>query len=555
MKSLLSLLFVTTALLLNAQVAPDKYFVKFSDKNNSPYSIDQPEEFLTQRAIDRRDRYNIEITGQDIPVNPGYLDGVAATGAQLLNATKWLNGVTIYTDDPAVLDAISELPYVEGTYKASYSRSGVKPKPFFTPEYIVTENYEYQTFKSGNELNYGGAYNQIEMLNGIALHNNGYRGQGMVIAVLDAGFMNADYLEVFDTLWDNNSILGSKDFVDHSGTVYDYSGHGTSVLSTMGGYIAGELIGTAPDASYWLLRSEESINGTPENLIEEYNWVSAAEFADSVGADLINSSLGYTEFDDPEMNHTYEDLDGNTTVITRGADIAASKGILVVNSAGNSGGSLWYYVGAPADGDSVFSIGAVSPEGDLASFSSHGPTADGRIKPNVVGQGAPAHVANAFGGYGGGYGTSFSSPVIAGMTACLWQAHPWKTNYEIMMTLQQSASLSGNPNNDMGYGIPDYNMAFTILSVSNQDKNELGLILYPNPVNNRLYIQVQIDSVESLYISITDETGKLIYSATYETPYAGMQIIPIDAVASFSSGIYFVEVISSDKVFSSKFLK
>ncbi|MCF8233925.1 MAG: S8 family serine peptidase [Bacteroidales bacterium] len=555
MKSLLSILLLTSALLLNAQVAPDKYFVKFSDKNNSPYSIDQPEEFLTQRAIDRRDRYDIEITEQDIPVNPGYLDGVAATGAQLLNATKWLNGVTIYTDDPAVLDAISELPYVEGTYKASHSRAGVKPKPFFASEYIITENYEYQIFKSGNELDYGGAYNQIEMLNGIPLHNNGYRGQGMVIAVLDAGFMNADYLEVFDTLWNNNRILGSKDFVDHSGTVYDYSSHGTSVLSTMGGYIAGELIGTAPDASYWLLRSEESINGSPENLIEEYNWVSAAEFADSVGADLINSSLGYTEFDDPEMNHTYEDLDGNTTVITRGADIAANKGILVVNSAGNSGGSLWYYVGAPADGDSVFSIGAVTPEGELAGFSSHGPTSDGRIKPNVVGQGAPAHVAFAFGGYGGGYGTSFSSPVIAGMTACLWQAHPWKTNYEIMMALQQSASLAGDPNNDMGYGIPDYNMAFTILSVNNQDKNSPGLILYPNPVNNRLYIQVQVDSVDSLYISITDETGKLVYSATYETAYAGTQIIPVDAVASFSSGIYFVEVISTGKVLTGKFIK
>ncbi len=301
------------------------------------------------------------------------------------------------------------------------------------------------------------------MLNGIALHDMGYDGTGMTIAVLDAGFLHADTLRVFDSLWMNGQILGTKDFVSpQSPDIFGAHYHGAMVLSTMGGNWPGKMVGTAPHAHYWLLRSED---GGSEYLIEELNWVSAAEFADSVGADVINSSLGYTTFDNPSQNHTYADMDGNTTPITIGADMAVSKGMIVVNSAGNDGGSSWQYIDAPADGDSVFSIGAVTASGNYASFSSTGPTYDGRIKPNVVAQGSGSTIINPYNGLvSTGSGTSFSSPITAGMVACLWSAHPNKRTTQIMDAIQQSGSLAGNPNNQLGWGIPDYLAAHNLLS-------------------------------------------------------------------------------------------
>ncbi len=554
MKYLFYLTLFLIAGMLEAQVAPDKYFVKFTDKAGSPYSIDQPEEFLSQRAIDRRENYNIDITEQDIPVNPQYLQGVASTGAQLLNPTKWLNGVTVYTTEQSVLDEINLLPYVESVYKASSGKEPTDEKIFFAREYYENTVFRGYKPKSIAYLDYGDGWDQIATINGIPLHDLGYQGQGMLIAVLDAGFYNVDGHTVFDSLWDNNRIIATKDFVDHSGTVFDYSGHGTSVLSIMGGYAAGELIGTAPMASYILLRSEESIGGAPENIIEEYNWVSAAEYADSAGADIINSSLGYTEFDDPSQNHVYEDLDGNTTVITRGADIAASKGILVTNSAGNSGNDLWYYIGAPADGDSVFAIGAISSDSSIASFSSHGPTADGRIKPNVSAMGAPAYVANPFGGYYWGSGTSFSSPVIAGMNACLWQAFPHFNNKEIMDAIQESASRADNPDNDFGYGIPNYQKAMDILTV-NENYESISFEIFPNPVINYLNVRFTSEQNEEVLISVFDQLGRLLRSEKINSSDAGEHVFIFDNLNELEQGVYLLRIKIGDKMTAKKFIR
>jgi len=449
-----------------SQVAPDKYWIKFIDKNNSPYSINNPEAFLSQKAIDRRNAQGIAILENDLPVNITYIQGVAGTGATVLNVSKWYNSVTVYTTSQSVIDAINLLPYVlsveKGNILGKPEKSG---KPFFENE-SYTENPEENLIigpASGQSYDYGMAFNQINMLNGIAMHNLGYDGTGMTIAILDAGFLNANTISAFDSLWNNGQILGTKDFVSPlNPDIFGSHSHGTSVLSTMGANLPGQMVGTAPKANYWLLRSED---GATEYLIEELNWVSAAEFADSAGADVINSSLGYTTFDDPAQNHTYQDMDGNTTPITNGADIAASKGMIVVNSAGNSGGSSWQYIGAPADGDSVFSIGAVTASGNYASFSSTGPTFDGRIKPNVVAQGSGSTIISAYSGnVTTGSGTSFSSPITAGMVACLWQAHQNKRNTQIMEAIEQSASLAGNPNYQLGYGIPDYFNAHTALS-------------------------------------------------------------------------------------------
>ncbi len=503
---LLSIFFLPS---INAQIAPDKYWVQFTDKEGTPYSLDAPEEFLTERAIQRRLIQGIEYDETDLPVNPDYLSGVANTGANLLYVSKWINGVSIETTDIEVLEAIAALPYVAGTRKIASAEAGTTQKSFFENEkYDITVEPLNSELKNSSIFNYGSAYTQINQINGIPLHENGYRGQGMVIAILDGGFDMADVHPVFDSLWQNDQILGTKDFVHPGGNVFSESYHGTAVLSTIGANAPGQMIGTAPKASFWLLRSEYVYS---ENIIEEYNWVSAAEFADSVGVDVINSSLGYIDFDMPHWDHTYEDMDGNTNVITIGADRAASKGILVVNSAGNEGSTWSYpYIGAPADGFDVFSIGAVKGDGERASFSSIGPTYDGRIKPDVMAMGQGTTVASGSNAIGQSNGTSFSSPVIAGMSACLWQANPGFTNLEIKEAIMQSGDHVFNPDAYYGYGIPDYEAANSVLT-SMSSKLSLGtqfLKISPNPFSNAIDVKLLMDTV--LQAKVLDMSGRKI---------------------------------------------
>ncbi|MFT5280472.1 MAG: serine protease AprX, partial [Bacteroidia bacterium] len=439
---------------------PQKFWVGFMDKDNTPFTITDPIQFLSQRSIDRRTNQGISLDQKDLPVDPNYVFQVASAGAAILNKSKWFNGVSIELQDSVDIDVINALPFVQSWSPVS-RLSGRNPIPNKFGQAIPN------TKSSGGAppIDHGTGYNQIDMLNGVPLHEQGFLGNGMTIAVLDAGFSNVPLLAVFDSLFNDGRILATKDFVDGDNDVYGHSTHGAYVLSTMASYWPGEFIGTAPKANYILLRSEE---GGSELIIEEDNWVAAAEFADSMGADIINSSLGYTTYDDPSMDHTYFDMDGNTTRITQGADLAASRGILVVNSAGNSGQSAWNFIGAPADGDSVFAIGAVNPDGIYAEFSSKGPSADGRIKPNIVAQGAATVIADlnpdAEEPTHTGNGTSFSGPVIAGMMACFWQAFPELTNIECMNIVEQSASQYSNPDEFIGHGIPDFSLAFLITS-------------------------------------------------------------------------------------------
>jgi hypothetical protein len=541
----LFILFLSLSTAMMAQVAPDKYYIQFTDKNNSPYSIDQPEAFLSQRAIDRRAKYNIDITEEDLPVNPAYLLGVESAGATLLNPTKWMNGVTIYTADPAVVDVIVQLPYVESTVKFPEVNYSPIEKDYFANESISeTSEYEAGNSLKSRSLNYGGSGPQIEQINGVLLHEQGFMGEGMVIAVLDGGFRGTDEHPFFDSLYMNNRMLGTKDFVTPGASVYTDSGHGNSVLSTMAAFSPGDMIGTAPRASYWLLRSED-VN--TENVIEEYNWVSAAEFADSVGADVINSSLSYVDFDNPAFDYTYEDMDGMTCVSTRGADIAVEKGIMVVNSAGNSGNDPSFpYNGAPADGFNVFSIGAVDPDGYRASFSSIGPTYDGRFKPVVAATGQATFVAYGSSDAGYGNGTSFSSPIIAGMTACLMQAHPEMTVLEVQDALKENGSQSTSPDNLLGWGIPDYYAASTTLTsieISRQPSNSL-FDVYPNPFNDLLTLQLHLDSIELVTVDLIGSSGNTIFSQQYSRSKSDNLIQLGRHTAQLSGGIYYVRVVS-----------
>ena len=271
------------------------------------------------------------------------------------------------------------------------------------------------------DYNYGNASNQIEMLKGEVLHQNNFTGEGMQIAILDAGFPNVDNFAAFKHIQDNNQILGGYDFVQRNEDFYTGYSHGMSVLSTIAGFLENEFVGTAPDAEFYLFITEDYDNETP---LEESLWVEAAEKADSLGVDVINTSLGYTTFDNPNYNYTYNDMDGKTTFISRGAEIAFSRGLLLVNAAGNEGDTLWHYISAPADAESVLSIGAVNAVGTIAPFSSYGPTSDGSIKPDVCAQGSECIHYKCSGNIATSNGTSFASPILAGVITCLWQAFP-----------------------------------------------------------------------------------------------------------------------------------
>lgn len=548
----ITILFLFLVLTIDAQIYPDKYFVRFTDKNNSPYSVENPSEFLSQRAIERRQKQGISIEESDLPVNPAYIQGVANVGAVIINPSKWLNGVSVYTNDPTVISAINALPYVSGvtlspeTARAQEENLPRFEKPFFAHEWF--NGAEAKPVKSGNEtsaFNYGMSLNQIQMMNGDSFHQMGFRGQGMVIAVLDAGYLNTNTMDVFDSLWQNNRILGTRDFVLGGEVQFDDHWHGTMVLSCMGGNYPGELIGTAPLASYWLLRSEDAGS---EYLIEEYNWVSAAEFADSVGADVINSSLGYGDgFTDSSMDHTYSEMDGNTTAITIGADMAARKGILVVNSLGNEGNSDWYYLSAPSDGDSVLGIGAVDPEGNYAPFSSHGPSYDGRAKPDVVAQGSNVWVANPGSGtFGYSAGTSFSSPILAGMAACLWQANPSMNNMQVAQAIRESASKYTSPDEMLGYGIPDFLLANDLLTVIDSPDGKSGTVrLFPNPFKSSVTLRIEGEVAQNSgnktgTVEISDYTGRVIGIQMISVSEG--KNIKVDFLEQAPKGIYFVKV-------------
>lgn len=540
MRYLYLFVLIFSAIFLHAQIAPNKYYVQFTDKNNSPYSLNNPGEFLTQRAIQRRIKQGLVIHENDLPVNPTYLQGVAATGANLLFPTKWLNGVTIETNSQSVLNAIAVLPYVVSIKSLPQEplKQLIKEKIFFSEESIGDEFDPKLPAPNQKTLyDYGSGYNQINQINGIPLHASGFRGQGMVIALLDGGYTGVNTHIAFDSLWQNGQILGTKDFVHKGGSVFTESSHGTAVLSTIASNRPGQLIGTAPKASFWLLRPEYVLT---EHLIEEYNWVSAAEFADSVGVDIINSSLGYIDFDFPQWNHPYSHMDGNTCVVTIGADIAASKGILVVNSAGNSGSnSSFPYIGAPADGFKVFSIGAVNAAGQRASFSSIGPTFDGRIKPNVMAQGQGTAVTGSNNNFSFSNGTSFSSPVMAGMAACLWQARPNFTTHLIKQAIMQSGNNAASPNVTHGYGIPDFVLAkdyLTSIDTGQQPTASL-LAIYPNPFINE--VKVLPFTYALLQIRITDIKGRIVREFSNE----GQNTTKIEqALKELRAGVFILNV-------------
>ncbi|MDP6921846.1 MAG: S8 family serine peptidase [Lutibacter sp.] len=498
-------------------------WVYFADKPMAPTFIESPLMMLSQRALDRRERQHISLDFKDVPIEASYIEQVkAAPGISVLARSKWLNALHLQGTESAVknllnLSFVASVDFADKTLNANGRQALPRAKPSHLDKWALH-----------TDLDYGLATNQIDMLKGGALHQRGFTGAGIQIAVIDAGFPQVDTHTAFDRMRSKQQLLGGYDFVNRSHNYFTGNYHGMAVLSTMAGYLEGQFVGTAPDAAYYLFITEDVNRETP---LEESLWAEAAEKADSLGVDLINTSLGYATFDDPRYNYSYAAMDGRTTFISRAAEIAFSRGMLLVNSAGNEGSSTWHYITAPADAAAVLSIGAVDASEVVAAFSSFGPTVDARVKPDVCAQGAGTSIINADGNIIGGNGTSFSSPVLAGVLACLWQAFPQETNAVIGLAVKHSGHLFEYPTDQEGYGIPDFERAYQALLTQTADRRTMRLS--PNPTNHLLTVSFPDD---------TDAIEFVIYNLLGQQQRAGVvtKEQPFIVVNDLVTGLYMV---------------
>lgn len=485
---------------LHANAQYLKLIIQFKDKSSNTYSLSNPSEFLSERAIERRTRYNIPIDSTDLPVTTRFVDSLRLAGnVRVLSVSKWLNQVLIETTDQNAIKKIESLPFVKSAkgigFRAANTRRIDKFKKLPDPVNVSGANRPLEI--TGNTYNYGNNYNQVHIHEGEFLHNKGFHGETMEIAVLDAGFRQYKNITAFDSVRMNGQILGERDFVAYDNSVNEDNSHGMYCLSILSASWPGQMVGTAPKANYWLIRTE---NASSEYPVEEHNWVAGAEFADSAGSDMISSSLGYSDFDDSAFNHTYADFYKNTTMVSRGASIAVRKGMIVMNSAGNEGANNWKYLIFPADADSVCAVGAINSAAAIADFSSYG--YEGKVKPNIVSIGAGTVVAGLNNQPSSGSGTSFSNPNIAGLIACLWQAFPSVNNMKILDAVYKSSDRYTVPDNRYGYGIPNFKVAYQLL------KHDQNIAMYgnqwffatPDPFTNQ---------IDSKFIARTDGPAKL----------------------------------------------
>ena len=534
-----------TTLLMVALAFPalgnvNRYIIIFKDKMGSSYSIYKPEEFLSSRAIERRNKQNIDISESDLPISDVYLDALKNIDEiDVYFTSKWMNGVLVEMDE-AWEEELKLLPFVD---IIAFVAPGSKLIP--SPGNGRIAKVKEPTSDSSAEYE---THAQNELIGVDAMHEAGFHGEGMLIAVFDSGFDFVDESSYFSHIFNDNKIVGTRDFVRGSSNVFQYDSHGSKVLSCISAYNEGEYSGTAPESNLVLCVTEDVGS---EYRIEEYNWLFAAEYADSIGVNVINSSVGYSYFDDDRMDYTYEDFDGKTTIITRAATIAASKGMLVVNSNGNEGNSTWKYLNAPADADSILSIGSVTYDLERSTFSSFGPTSDDRIKPDISALGTWVRIvykdeityAN---------GTSFSAPMVAGLAAGFWQAYPELTNIEVIQYLKMTASQSDAPDTLIGYGLPNFVRAFNKVKINEGDIID-KFVIFPNPVTNRRIIYFYMDSLteeSTSELSFYDLKGAFIQSLEVE---AKSEFDPIEVDVSFlKPGSYILNYVCGQEIKKSK---
>jgi serine protease AprX len=552
------LVFIIFIEVFSLKAQPPKFWIEFKDKNGSPYSIATPSAFLSARAIARRTKFSISIKYNDLPPNPAYIDSVVAKGVQLLNRSGWFNAISIYAPDTTKLALIRALPFVKS---AKYVMTQVKKKKIVSGKNngFVESLNSNERLMNIDSAKYGVAYNQYHMIGVDCLNNQGYRGKGKQIAVIDTRFGRADTLTAFDSLRTRGQILGHWDFVWEKSQVYDTNNagddHGQEVLGCMVGNIPGQYLGDAEDADYYLLRTEDIYS---EYQIEDDNWASAAEYADSAGADVITSSLGYTTFDDPNTSYTRAEMNGRFAIASQAATIASEKGMVVCVAAGNDGGDSWQYIDSPADADSILAVGAVDPSRNYAFFSSTGPTYDRRIKPDVAAQGAPAALCTPGGGVGSGNGTSFATPIMAGAVASLWGAYPNASNFTIMNAIKQSASQYSHPDSLLGYGIPNFCIAGNII-LSGMEVQAPTVILnrvYPNPFNNNIIAELYSSAQQNVVVTLYNSIGQVVHQHSQAVAGGGNTLITINGLSSLPQGLYLVTVTDANgMVYTGKVVK
>ncbi len=503
---------------LNSQAQFSKYIIKFKDKTGTPFSINNPSQYLSPKAIQRRTKQNISIDSTDLPITPRYIDSIRLAGnVTVLNRSKWLNQVCIQTTDAAALAKINSFPFVISSSAVMRIQQGLPSADTERKKIIVKDNLRtasilQTTQTTADFFNYGNTYAQIHIHEGEFLHNKGFKGQGMLVAVMDAGFFNYQTLKAFDSVRNNNQIIETYDFVKNETSVNEDDAHGMYVFSIMAANVPRVLVGTSPKAKYYLYRTEDVATEYP---IEEQNWAAAAERADSIGVDVFSTSLGYTTFDNPVFNHTYAEMNGKTTIIAKANALAAKKGIISVVAAGNDGNNAWHYISTPADADGIVTVGSVTYTGVPSGFSSYGPASDGRIKPTVASVGQGTYFWSTNNQPATSNGTSLATPNLAGLITCLWQAYPEFTAIDIIEAVKKSSSKYSSPDDRVGYGIPNFRIAFEDLSRQRVTKNANQILgndwikAYPNPFKDDLTILIKPKQSGSATFKLFDVAGKL----------------------------------------------
>jgi len=537
-KAIPALLLLFSAFNLYCQDDAYKYFYRvfLTDKGDNNTVNFQPLDLLSERALNRREKAGIEVPDfRDLPVFTEYLNQITSLGLTFHCTSKWMNTALFKTVDPFDPDILLSLPFVK---EVKIVRSPAEKSQH-------KDKLDFSTYQSDLP-----PYDQpINMLNGHIIHNSGFDGKGILIAVLDGGFKNAGIISSLKMLHLRKGVKKTRDFVTNTDYVYEYHTHGTAVLSILAGRINDTIEGTAAGADFLLFRTEDTGSEFP---VEEDFWIAAAEYADSAGADIITSSLGYSTFDDPLLNYKFADLDGNSTFITKAADIAASKGILVFSSAGNERNKEWIRILAPSDGDSVMSVGAVDGNGTIAVFSSAGPSSDGRIKPDNSTMGVSVTVQTAGNSVTRSNGTSFSCPVLSGMTACLMQAVPDATNTEIIDALHSSSDRFNKPDSLYGYGIPDMAQALSKIQDLHTEIPDKATIAGPNPTTGEIEVTFK-EPPEKIIIEIFTSSGTRIYRKDFKE-YTG-RTIRISVLNKTNEGLYFVRLITGTGVYLHKIIK
>ncbi len=502
------LLILCFPLFAQKQANSYRFRIYLKDKGATEFLLSQPETFLTPKAIERKERQSIPIDSLDLPVSPEYFQSISRSGGKIVAFSKWFKTITAELQDSLQIDEILKLPFVEsvkyvwrGSEKAwNYSRQRLALQEY--PENRTPENP------------WGITEKQFDLHNAKNLLTNGYSGKGIAIGIIDGGFKNADVMPLFE----NVKICGAKNFVPN-GDLYSSTNHGTKVLSTIAVNMPYVMMGSAPEADFYLFRSEDE---TSEFPVEEDYWVRAVEYADSLGLDLINTSLGYADFDDKNLSYTTNDLDGKTSFMSHASDKAFEKGLFLITSAGNEGNKNWGKITAPADAFDVLTVGAVDCNGMIARFSSKGYTADNRVKPDVVSVGKGTAVISSKGTFEFSNGTSFASPFMAGLVASLWSINPSLDRYEIIDIVRKSSDRYNSPDSIYGYGIPDFGKAMQMtlqtIPVSGNTVTEKDFsVSKPDDKTFLFTLNNSQSDTKKWQVNLLDESGNLLQSATFET--------------------------------------